>query len=54
MKLRYKRLLAIIFVLLIGLSAVGVSFAVYKSEKDDENATLVQTDEYLSINYLDG
>ena len=54
MKLRYKRLLAIIFVLLIALSAVGVSFAVYKSETDDENATLVQTDEYLSINYLDG
>ena len=54
MKLKYKKVLATIILLLIVVSIIGISYSVYKADKIDENATLVLTDEYFSINYLDG
>ena len=54
MKSNYKKILTTIFLSLIVLLIIGVSFAVYKSNKDNDDATLVLTDEYFSINYLDG
>lgn len=54
MKLNYKKILTTVILLLIIVSIIGVSYSVYKKEKEEEEATLVLTDEYFSINYLDG
>ncbi len=54
MKLNYKKLLTTITLILIIVSIIGISYAVYKNDKDNADATLVLTDEFFSINYLDG
>ena len=54
MKRKYKKLLTIIFFLFVITLFFGISFAIYKSAKDNEEASIVLTDEYLSINFLDG
>ena len=54
MKSKYKKLLATISLMLIVLLIIGFSYSAYKTEKENENATLVLTDQYFSINYLDG
>ena len=54
MKLNYKKVLATLILTLIVVSIIGVSYAVYKNNKENANATLVLTDENFSINYLDG
>ena len=54
MKSKYKKLLTTIILLLIVVSIIGFSYSVYKNDKINDDATLVLTDEYFSINYLDG
>ena len=54
MKLNYKKILTTLFLTLIILLIIGVSYAAYKIKKNNDDATLVLTDEYFSINYLDG
>ena len=55
MRKNYKRILSILFVLLVITSMTGVSYAFYEQKVNDEkNLSLVYTNEKLSINYLDG
>ena len=54
MKRSYKKILATLILTLIVVSIIGVSYAVYKTNKENAEATLVLTDENFSINYLDG
>lgn len=54
MKLKYKKILTTITLVLIVLLIIGFSYSAYKTKTDNENATLVLTDEFFSINYLDG
>ena len=55
MKVKYKRILTVLFFALILVLSISISYAAYESKKNnDSDATLVLTDEYLSVNYLDG
>ncbi len=55
MKRKYKIVLLSVFSLIILTLFVGISYS-FRGEKNyyDKDASLVYTDEYLSINYLDG
>lgn len=53
MKVKYKKLLTALVCIFVLIICISVSYAAYENKKN-ENATLVLTDEYLSINYLDG
>ena len=51
----YKRILSLLFVLLVITSMTGVSYAFYEQKVNNEKSlSLVYTNEKLSINYLDG
>ena len=55
MKKNYKKILGLLFVLLVVTSITGVSYAFYEKKVNDEkNLSLVYTNEKLSVNYLDG
>ena len=55
MKKNYKKILGLLFVLLVITSITGVSYAFYEKKVNDEkNLSLVYTNEKLSVNYLDG
>ena len=50
---KYKKILIIIVILFVCVSIIGVSYALF-DKNGDNNISLVLTDENLSINYLDG
>lgn len=55
MKKNYKKILGLLFVLLVITSITGFSYAFYEKKVNDEkNLSLVYTNEKLSVNYLDG
>ena len=55
MRKGYKKILIITTFALLLLALLGVSYAFFdKTFSIDENASLVETDEFISINYLDG
>ena len=55
MNKRYKKTLIFTIVALLLSITVGVSYAIYAPKlKNNNNFSLVETDEYISINYLDG
>ena len=55
MKKKYKITLLSLTLLLVLTISIGISYSVYeKSVFVDPHASIVHTDEYLSINYLDG
>ena len=55
MDVGYKKSLLIIVILLVICSMTGISYAYYnKGEATKKNASLVLSDENLSVNYLNG
>lgn len=55
MKKGYKKTLIITIIALILSITIGVSYALYAPKfKGSDNSSLVETDEFISINYLDG
>ena len=54
MKKTYKKILTTIICVLILVLCVSFSYSAYLSNKVNDNDTLVLTDQYLSVNYLDG
>lgn len=53
MKKKYKIILASLFILLILSIGISISYSFF-DKKVLDGASLVETDEYISINYLDG
>lgn len=55
MNKNYKNILTIISAFLILTVGIGVSYSIYNIKKSDiKNYTIVETDEVISVNYLDG
>ena len=55
MRKRYKKTLVLTIIALLLSVTVGVSYALYNSKfKGNDNSSLVETDEFISINYLEG
>ena len=55
MRKKYKTTLLLLAILLLISIGVSISYAHYeKTLQNNSNDTLVTSDEYLSINYLDG
>ena len=54
MKKKYKKILASLILMLTLALCICFSYGFYKSVKDNNKEAIVLTDEYLSVNYLDG
>lgn len=54
MKIKYRKMLRLIFILIIISSALLASYKVYKDNFAKNNETEVITDQNLSVNYLNG
>src|SRR5574344_1667531 len=55
MKNNYKKALTFIFILLVGSFITGISYSIYEQNiVNQKNLSFVDTNEKLSINYLDG
>lgn len=54
MKKKYKKILASLILMLTLTLCICFSYGFYKSVKDNNEEAIVLTDEYLSVNYLDG